>query len=100
MGREATRLMTIADHPYYSTGTIPAGSYPGVDVDLPTLLMMNWIVVREDLSPEVVQALLDVLGDPANLSSVHPVAEQVDPSLLRQAPIPVHAAAEAWISAR
>lgn len=85
-------------YPYYSTGTIPRGAYPGVETEILTAGMMNWMVARVDLDGEVVTKLLDILQDQrAALEQVHEMAGQIDPQALRDAPIPLHPAAQAWL---
>lgn len=85
-------------YPYYSTGVIPVGAYPGVDTEVSTAAMMNWMVARADLDGEVVTKLLDILQDKkAALEQVHEMAGQIDPQALRDAPIPLHPAAELWL---
>jgi len=84
---------------YYSPGTIPVGAYPGIESDVTTVAMMNWIVSREDLDGEVVTRLLDILrDDKESLRRVHEMARQIDLSTLRDAPIPLHPATEAWLA--
>lgn len=85
--------------PYYSPGVIPVGAYPGVTSDVTTVAMMNWIVSRGELDDEVVIRLLDILRDQKELlEQVHEMAGQIDLGALRDAPIPLHAATEAWIA--
>lgn len=88
-------------YPYYSAGSIPAGVYPGVDEAVPTVAMMNWLASRDDLDPEVVQRLLDIVGpERAALEQVHDMAKQIELAALADAPIPLHAATEAYLSGR
>lgn len=85
------------EHPYYDHGVIPAGAYPGLERDVPAVAMMNWIVAREDLDPEVVRGVLDVLeGRRKELVATTDIARQIDLGRLSDAPIPVHPAAEEW----
>lgn len=91
--RELIRL-----HPYYSAGSIPAGVYPGVDEEIPTVSLMNWIVAREDLDAEVVEAVLAVLTDGRReLVRVHDMARQIDLNALESPPIPLHPATRRWL---
>ncbi|HKK94232.1 MAG TPA: TAXI family TRAP transporter solute-binding subunit [Longimicrobiales bacterium] len=81
-------------HPYYDAGVISAGAYPGVESDIPTVTMNNWIVGRADLEDRVVQALLTLLRDDGQaLAQVHEMGGQIDLSKLARAPIPLHSAA-------
>ncbi len=87
-----------AKYPYYTKGVIPAGAYPGMKEDLTTAAMMNWLVAREDLPDEVVTNLLNVLkNEKPQLEQVHDMAKQIDLSTLKDAPIPLHPAAERWL---
>ncbi|MDH5590787.1 MAG: TAXI family TRAP transporter solute-binding subunit, partial [Gemmatimonadota bacterium] len=88
-------------YPYYSAGMIPAGSYPGVDEALPTVGMMNWMVADEALDDDVVELLLNILDeDRVSLGQVHDMAKQIDLRQLDEAPIPLHPAAEEFVSRR
>ncbi len=97
---EADRVEALQElYPYYSPGTIPTGSYSGMDEDVSTVAMMNWIVAVESLDGEVVTTLLDILkNQKAALEQVHEMATQIDLTNLNQAPIPLHPAVEAWLS--
>ena len=98
---EPDRVEALEDrYSYYSPGTIPVGVYPGIESDVTTVAMMNWIVSREDLDGEVVARLLDILRDQKeSLERVHEMAGQIDLGMLRNAPIPLHPATEAWLAA-
>lgn len=86
------------EHPYYQPGSIPAGTYPGLDEDLQTVSMMNWIVGMDTLDPLVVRSLLNVLGPGrVSLERVHEMAAQIDISDLSAAPIPVHEETLRWL---
>ena len=87
-----------ARYPYYSSGEIPAGAYPGVDQPIPTAAMMNWLVARADLDEDVVRSVLNILGpERVSLERVHEMARQIDLATLADAPIPLHAATQAWV---
>ena len=91
----------LEEHPYYSSGDIPAGTYPGVDAIVPTLAVMNWIVAMESLDDEVVEILLNMMRDDrVSLEQVHNMAKQIDLSRLESPPIPLHPAAQRWLSER
>ena len=91
----------LEEHPYYSSGEIPAGAYPGVAEAVPTLAVLNWIVAMESLDGEVVSILLNVMRDDrVSLEQVHDMARQIDLARLESPPIPLHSAAQAWLSQR
>jgi len=88
-------------HPYYSEGQIPAGSYRGVDEAVSTLAVMNWVVALESLDDEVVAILLNIMDtDRVSLEQVHDMARQIDLGRLSSPPIPLHSAAQQWLSSR
>jgi TRAP transporter 4TM/12TM fusion protein/TRAP transporter TAXI family solute receptor len=91
----------LEEHPYYSAGVIPAGAYPGVDEDVTTLAVMNWVFALESLDDDVVTTLLNIFADDrVSLEQVHDMAKQIDLSLLANPPIPLHPAAERWLAQR
>lgn len=91
----------LAEHPYYSGGEIPAGAYPDVDAVVPTLAVMNWIISMEALAGDVVTTLLNIMQDDrVSLEQVHDMAKQIDLERLARAPIPLHPAAQEWLSRR
>lgn len=70
---EATPLMKR--YPWYVPYTIPAGTYPGQAEDVCTVAVANVLIVRADLSEELVYQLMAALyRDPAALESTHPAA--------------------------
>ncbi len=92
---DAERLQ--ARFPFYTAATIPGATYRGLDEDLPTVAVMNWIVGMEDLGEEPVTALLDTLYERLQvLVRVNGVAAQIDLSALAAPPIPLHPATERW----
>lgn len=96
---EVERIEVLKEmYPYYSVGQIPAGAYPGVTEDIPTIAMMNWVVARDDLDGEVVHTLLSILReDRRALEQVHEMAGQIDVARLAEAPIPLHQGAVSWL---
>jgi len=84
-------------YPYYIPGTIPAGAYPGVEEEITTAAVFNWIIAMDTLDPAVVEVLLKVVVDGRErLERVHDMARQMDMTLLGDAPIPLHSTTEAW----
>jgi len=91
----------LAEHPYYSEGEIPSGSYPGVEEPVRTLTVMNWVIAMDTLDDDVVRTLLNIFADDrVSLEQVHDMAKQIDLSRLDTAPIPLHGAVEAWAAQR
>lgn len=92
------RQRLIERYPYYAAGTIPANSYPGVETDIPTVAVMNWLVATEALDSSVVRYLLDILRDERkHLAQVNAIANQIRLDALRAAPIPLHSEASRWL---
>lgn len=90
-----------AAHPYYTAGSIPADAYTGASAVIPSVLVMNWLVARDDLDDEVVRRVLDLLDrERDTLRRSVEIAGQIDLERLRDAPIPLHAAAAAWLAER
>jgi len=88
----------IREWPVFYQTTIPAGSYPGVTEDIPTIAELNWIVAREQLEGDVVKHLLNIIHHDRDwLVQVNDVASQIDIETLRRAPIPLHPAAIEWM---
>jgi TRAP transporter TAXI family solute receptor len=84
--------------PYYSEGTIPAGVYPGVDGDVRTVSVLNWIVALDDLDDDAVVHVLDILAEELEaLSLAVEIASQIRLTNLFAAPVPMHDAARSWI---
>lgn len=91
----------LAEHPYYSAGEIPAGAYPGVEEAITTLAVLNWVVAMESLDGDVVTTLLNIMQDDrVSLEQVHDMAKQIDLGRLSSPPVPLHPAAEQWLSRR
>mgnify|MGYP001490121919 CR=1 FL=1 len=89
------------EHPYYTTTMLPELAYPGVEVAIPMLTVHNWMVGMDSLDDEVVTILLNILAeDRVSLEQVHGMAKQIDLDRLGDAPIPLHAATQSWISQR
>lgn len=99
---EADRIEALRSrYPYYNRGVIPAGAYPGVDSDVSTVAMMNWVVAREGLAGGVVRALLDIIGNERRaLEQVHEMAGQIELGSLEDAPIPLHPETREWLDGR
>jgi hypothetical protein len=83
---------------YYSSGTIPAGVYPGVDAAVATVSVLNWIVALDDLDDNVVGHVLDILAEDADaLREAVEIAGQIRLTNLFAAPVPLHDGARAWV---
>ena len=103
------RLLTLEDeklevlrrrHPYYSRSTIPQGTYPGMDGEVITAGVLNWIVAMADLPGDVVDHVLRLLDEEREeLGQVHETVKQIRMESLLVAPIEVHRTTQEWITA-
>jgi uncharacterized protein len=93
---EALRQM----FPFYSPDIIPGGVYRGQDDTVPSVSVMNWIVARADLDSTVAARLIALIQNERDeLARTAAIAGQIDMRRLGNAPIPLHPAAEAWLTA-
>jgi len=93
-----TVALLQARYPYYAAAVLPEGTYPGVEDDLPTIAVMNWMVGLEGLDDDAAIHLLEVIRDEIDaLIRVNGIARQIDLAALDSAPIPLHPAAIRWL---
>ncbi|MGH2561889.1 MAG: TAXI family TRAP transporter solute-binding subunit [Thermomicrobiales bacterium] len=78
--------------PFYSTGTIPGGTYPGQDEDVDVVVVPNVLVVHEDFDEQLAYDILTVIFEhQADLVAVHPAAEELTlENATTNSPIPYH----------
>lgn len=78
--------------PYMSEGTVPAGTYAGVDADVePVPAQWNFVVVLADADRELVRDLTAAAYDNVDrLTSAHPAAEATVPENIENAVTPLH----------
>ena len=65
---------------FYEPDVIPAGTYPGVDTDIPTVSTMAIWLVREDIADDLVYAITKALWRDTTkrlLDSSHPVGRRI-----------------------
>ncbi len=83
----------IADHPYFTRGFIPAGSYNGLEEDVSTLTIGNLMLVHkdmdEDLAYEIVKAIFDEDSLKA-LAAIHPIGAKINREAGGDTPVPLH----------
>ena len=97
-GDPAARLRRL--YPFYTDTVIPGGTYAGLENDVTTVAVMNWMVGLESLDPTSVTNLLDLLRDRRDsLVRVNGIAAQIDLAAMADAPIPLHSAATGWLEA-
>lgn len=59
----------VARYPFYKASVIPAGTYKGVDADVPTVSVMAWFFARAGLDDEFIYQSTKALFD--NLETLH-----------------------------
>jgi uncharacterized protein len=69
----------------YSEADIPADAYEGMDQDVPTVVVPNYLVVNESMDEELAYDLTNLLFDRKDeLVQVHPEAENLDPETAQE----------------
>ncbi len=78
--------------PYYSTGTIPAGTYKNLDKDYKTLTFWNMIVADKDLPEDLVYRVTKAIFENADtIKTTHPsTGKYLVPESISASPVPVH----------
>ncbi|MFJ8814619.1 TAXI family TRAP transporter solute-binding subunit [Amycolatopsis thermoflava] len=78
-------------NPVYDTGTIPAATY-GQPADVPTIVVPNLLLVREDFPAGDACAITKLIFDKKpELESVHPAAKEITrENATRTEPVPMH----------
>ncbi|WP_066705057.1 TAXI family TRAP transporter solute-binding subunit [Celeribacter ethanolicus] len=84
--------------PYYANATIPAGSYKGVETDVPTLAVRAIWATHAEVPDEVIYAVTKALYENTEtLGQVHPMGKQISlDKALESVSIPVHPGAEKY----
>ena len=83
----------------YRDETIPKGTYKGVNKEVPTIAVPNYLVVSEKMDEKVAFDLTKLLFDhKADLVAVHPEAKNLDPKRGAEviAPIQLHPGAKRY----
>jgi uncharacterized protein len=83
----------------YRDDTIPKGTYKGVDEDVPTIAVPNYLVVSEKMDDGLAHDLTKLLFDQkADLEAVHPEAKNLDPKRGAEviSPIELHPGAKKY----
>ncbi len=95
-GAEAEKL--IADYPFYTTYTIPAGTYKGMDEDTTTVAVKATLIVSNDLPEDAVYNLTKALFDnKADIEAGHTKGSELDPEYaVEGVSVPFHPGAEKY----
>ncbi|MDA3889296.1 MAG: TAXI family TRAP transporter solute-binding subunit [Allgaiera sp.] len=80
----------------YIAATIPAGTYDGQDVDVPTVAVVNFLVTRKGVSDETAYEMTKLLFDNlGTLEASHKAAAQIKlANAIKGMPLPLHPGAE------
>lgn len=99
LAMEPDRVQFLRErYPYFITGEIPGGIYPGAEKPLETAAIMNWVIGMADLPDQVVDGVLRLLtGDREALAQVHEMVDQIEMARLREAPIRLHHVTQNWV---
>ena len=86
------------DDPAYVATTIPANTYSGQTAAVPGVAVQNYLVTREDLSPDVVYAITKALWSNLDqLVNAHVAAKAIElKHALDGMPVPLHPGAERY----
>lgn len=86
----------VQKYPYFNTPIIPAGTYPGIDVDIQTLGAPNEIGVHKDLDEELVYQMAKILFEDKmeEFKQSHNAMSVINLDMLWQTGIPLHPGAE------
>ncbi|MBT9143639.1 MAG: hypothetical protein DDT29_02047 [Dehalococcoidia bacterium] len=96
---ELARIFEVL--PYYPQGVLPAGTYPGVDIDVPMPTVGNLIVVHQDLPYRVAYEILSSIFDNLDvLRGIHVAAYFIALETGPLTAIPLHPGAERFFRDR
>lgn len=89
-----------AGSPFFTAITVPAGTYKGMDADVPTVSVMAILIVNKDVSEDDVYNLLKAIYDPnAPLKNAHAQAANIKKETGKKGmPIPLHPGAEKYFT--
>ncbi|MBT9384351.1 TAXI family TRAP transporter solute-binding subunit [Pseudooceanicola sp. CBS1P-1] len=76
----------------YAAGTIPAGTYPGQEADIPTLTITNILVTSSDVSDDLAYQMTKLLFEHLDqMKAAHAAAGAIDiANAVKNSPIPMH----------
>lgn len=85
-------------YPTFTRATIPAGTYAGMEADVPSMTTGAVIVVRDDMDEDLVYQITRVLAENTErLSGMHGALRPLTPALMASvAGIPLHPGAERY----
>ncbi len=81
----------VDEFSYYVKDIIPAGTYKGVDEDIPVLAVGNVVVVNDNMDEELAYKITKILFENIErLAEGHPAANQMNPEMGAKTPIDLH----------
>ncbi|MBN1242064.1 MAG: TAXI family TRAP transporter solute-binding subunit [Spirochaetales bacterium] len=96
---DAATVASLRDsYPAFVPAVIPAGTYPGIDKDVPTVAIRAMLAVRADAPDALVRSLLAALFESGDaLAAAHPRGADIQKAdALLGMTIPLHPAAARW----
>ena len=88
----------MADYPYFTELTMPANTYTGQTVDVPTITVKAMLVVSADMTDELAYELTkQIYENHDRVKAAHTVGQFITPeNALKGMPIPLHPGAEKY----
>lgn len=88
----------VNSYPFYSKGHVPAGTYKGVDEDVPGIWVVNPLVTHANVSDELIYSITKLIFEKKDeLIAIQPLAAELD--IQRgcvRTPAPLHPGAERY----
>ena len=99
---EAEFEASLAASPVFHRSVVAAGTYPGVEQDVPVLAVPNMLVTSGDMPEELAYAITRALFENhERLSAIHPAVKQMTGQYtLESSPIPLHPGAVRYLEER
>lgn len=83
--------------PAYIASVVPANTYRGQTVDVPTAAVRNFLVTHEGVPAELVYGMTKAMfANMPDLLAAHSAAREIDPAHAAKSPIPLHPGAEKY----
>ncbi len=88
----------VAEYPTFSRAVIPAGTYAGLEEDVPSMSTGAVIVVRDDMDEDMVYEITKTIAEnTGKLQGMHAALGPLDPDLMASVSgIPLHPGAERY----
>ncbi|CUW41682.1 putative TRAP-type uncharacterized transport system, periplasmic component [Magnetospirillum sp. XM-1] len=81
----------------YIASTVPANTYRGQTVDVPTAAVRNFLVTHEGVPADLVYNMTkSMFANMPDLLAAHSAAREIDPATAAKSPIPLHPGAEKY----